>query len=194
MTLNDSRRALGGKMTSGLSRVLSRSGLSPNAVTVIGFLITVAAAFIIASGDLLVGGLVVLFAGFFDMLDGALARATNRVTKFGAILDATLDRLSEAALFIGILVYFTPDGNIGPILLTGATLAGALTVSYLRARSEASGLEGKGGWFTRPERVIVLAAGLLTGWLIAALAVICLMSYITVGQRLAGAYRQLGGK
>ncbi|MDV2989501.1 MAG: CDP-alcohol phosphatidyltransferase family protein [Dehalogenimonas sp.] len=194
MSLNDFRRSIGGKMTRGLSGLLARSGLSPNAVTVIGFLITVAAAYIIAEGNLLAGGLVVLFAGFFDMLDGALARATNRVTKFGAILDATLDRLSEAALFLGILVYFAPDGNTAPILLTGATMAGALTVSYLRARTEATGLEGKAGWFTRPERVIVLTAGLLTGWLIAALAVICIMSYITVGQRLAGAYRQLGGK
>jgi CDP-diacylglycerol--glycerol-3-phosphate 3-phosphatidyltransferase len=181
-------------MTGGLSRLLARSGLSPNAVTVIGFLITVAAAWITTTGELFIAGLVVLFAGFFDMLDGALARATGRVTRFGAILDATLDRLSEAALFIGIMVYYAPDGNTAAVVLAGATLAGALTVSYLRARAEATGLEGKEGLFTRPERVITLAAGLLTGWLIPALIVICVLSYVTVIQRLAGAYRQLGGK
>ena len=194
MSFNDTRRSIGGRMTGGLSRVLARSGLSPNTVTVIGFGITLAAAWVITTGELFIAGLVVLFAGFFDMLDGALARATNRVTRFGAILDATLDRLSEAALFVGIMIYYAPDGNAAPIALAGATLAGALTVSYLRARSEATGLEGKEGIFTRPERVITLAAGLLTGWLIPALVIICALSYVTVIQRLAGAYRQLGGK
>ena len=194
MSLNDTRRRIGGGMTNGVSRILSRSSLSPNVVTVIGFLVTLGAAYVISTGALMAGGLVVLIAGFFDMLDGALARATNRVTRFGAILDATLDRLSEAALFIGVMVYYAPDGNTWPIMLAGATLAGALTVSYLRARSEAAGLEGKEGVFTRPERVIVLALGLLTGWLIPAVAIICVMSYITVGQRLMSAYRQLGGK
>jgi CDP-diacylglycerol--glycerol-3-phosphate 3-phosphatidyltransferase len=92
------------------------------------------------------------------------------------------------------MVYYAPDGNTAAVVLAGATLAGALTVSYLRARAEATGLEGKEGLFTRPERVITLAAGLLTGWLIPALIVICVLSYVTVIQRLAGAYRQLGGK
>lgn len=194
MTLNDIRRRIGGGMTSGLTGLMARSGLSPNAVTVIGFLITLSAAFIISTGELLAGGLVVLFAGFFDMLDGALARATGKVTRFGAILDATLDRLSEAALFIGIMVYFVPENSALLIMLVGMTMAGALIVSYLRARSEASGIEGKEGVFTRPERIIVLAAGLVTGWLVAALLIICVMSYITVIQRLFGAYRQLEGK
>ncbi|MEN8615047.1 CDP-alcohol phosphatidyltransferase family protein [Dehalogenimonas sp. THU2] len=194
LTLNDTRRRIGGGMTAGLSRALAKSRISPNAVTVAGFIITIGAAYVISTGALLAGGLAVLFAGFFDMLDGALARASGRVTRFGAILDATLDRLSEAALLIGVMVYFAPDGNTWPIMLTGLTLAGSLTVSYLRARSEAAGLEGKEGIFTRPERVIVLALGLLFNWLIPALIIICVMSYITVGQRLSSAYRQLDGK
>ena len=194
LTLNDVRRQIGRNMTGGLSRVLAKSRLSPNAVTWMGFLITLGAAYLVGTGALLAGGLVFLFSSFFDMLDGALARATGKVTRFGGILDATLDRLSEAAVLVGIIVYFAPDGNPWPVALAGATLAGSLTVSYLRARSEAAGLEGKEGIFTRPERVIVLGLGLVTGWLVPALLVVCVLSYVTVAQRLSSAYRQLGGK
>ena len=194
VTLNDTRRQIGRGMTGGLSRVLAKIGITPNAVTVIGFLITLIAAFVISTGSLFTGGLIFLFSSFFDMLDGAVARATGKTTKFGGILDATLDRLSEAAVFVAIVVYYAPEANPWPLLLTGLTLAGSQVVSYLRARSEASGLEGKEGIFTRPERVVVLGIGLLTGWLIPALAAICLFSFITIGQRLASAHRQLGGK
>lgn len=194
LTLNDTRRRIGRNMTDGLSRVVAKTGITPNSVTWIGFLITVIAAFVISSGSLLAGGLIFLFSSFFDMLDGAVARATGKVTKFGGILDATLDRLSEAAIFIAIIVYYAPGNDSWPLLLTGLTLAGSQVVSYLRARAEANGLEGKEGIFTRPERVIVLAIGLLTGWLIPALIIICLLSFVTMGQRLSSAYRQLGGK
>ena len=194
LTLNDVRRQIGRNMTGGLSRVLAKSRLSPNAVTWMGFLITLGAAYLVGTGALLAGGLVFLFSSFFDMLDGALARATGKVTRFGGILDATLDRLSEAAVLVAVMVYFAPNGNPWPVALAGATLAGSLTVSYLRARSEAAGLEGKEGIFTRPERVIVLGLGLVTGWLIPALLVVCILSYVTVAQRLSSAYRQLGGK
>jgi len=194
MTLNDARRQIGRGMTGGLSRMLAKSGINPNTVTWLGFIITIGAAYIVSTGALLAGGLVFLFASFFDMLDGAVARATGQITKFGGILDATLDRLSEAAVFIGIMVFYAPNGDAWPVMLTGLTLAGSQVVSYLRARSEATGLQGKDGIFTRPERVIVLALGLLTGWLVPALVIICVMSFVTVGQRLSSAYRQLGGK
>jgi CDP-diacylglycerol---glycerol-3-phosphate 3-phosphatidyltransferase len=194
ITLNDARRQIGRGMTGNLSRFLAKTGISPNTVTWIGFFITVGAAVVVSTGSLLVGGLLFLFSSFFDMLDGAVARATGKITKFGGILDATLDRLSEAAVFIAIMVYYAPQANTWPVLLTGLTLAGSQVVSYLRARSEASGLEGKDGIFTRPERVVVLVLGLLTGWLIPALVIICVLSFVTVGQRLSSAYRQLGGK
>lgn len=194
MTLNDARRQIGRHMTGGLSKAVVRTGITPNAVTWLGFFITVGAAYIVTTGALVAGGLVFLFASFFDMLDGAVARATGKITKFGGILDATLDRLSEAAIFIAIMVFYAPKGETWPILLTGLTLAGSQVVSYLRARSEATGLEGKDGIFTRPERVVVLGLGLLTGWLIPALVVICVLSFITVAQRLSSAARQLGGK
>jgi CDP-diacylglycerol---glycerol-3-phosphate 3-phosphatidyltransferase len=194
MTLNDARRSLGARLTGGISRILVKGRISPNFITWAGFLVTVGAAALIASGQLLTGGLVFLFASFFDMLDGAVARASSRITRFGGILDATLDRLSEATVFVGIMAYFAIAGDVFPVVLTGATLAGSQVVSYLRARSEASGLEGKDGIFTRPERVIVLSLGLLTNWLVPALGVICIFSFITVAQRLTSAYRQLGGQ
>ena len=194
MSLNDTRRQIGRVMTGGLSRFVARTGITPNTVTWIGFMITLGAAYLVSSGALLAGGLVFLFASFFDMLDGAVARATGKITKFGGILDATLDRLSEAAIFIGILAYYAPNGEVFPVALAGLTLAGSQVVSYLRARSEATGLEGKDGIFTRPERVIVLALGLITDWLIPALVIICVLSFVTVAQRLSSAYRQLGGK
>jgi len=122
------------------------------------------------------------------MLDGALARFTGQTTRFGAVLDSTLDRLAEAALLLGILVVYASNQLVAESLLVGLALIGSFTVSYLRARIEALGIECKVGLFTRAERVIVLALGLLLSQfdyaLIVALAIIVLFSFITAGQRL----------
>jgi CDP-diacylglycerol--glycerol-3-phosphate 3-phosphatidyltransferase len=141
----------------------------------------------------LAAGFVVLFAGFFDTLDGALARTTNRVTRFGSILDSTLDRLSEGILLLGLLVIYTRGQQVAESWLVGLALLGSFTVSYIRARTEALGIECKTGLFTRPERVIVLALGLLLNRfdyaLVAALTVITAFSFFTVVQRLLYAWR-----
>ena len=138
--------------------------------------------------------IVVLVAGLFDMLDGALARTTNRVTRFGGILDSTLDRLSEAVLLLGILVIYAREQQVAESLLVGVALLGSIMVSYLRARIEAIGIECKVGLFTRPERVVVLALGLLLSRfdyaLVTALAIITFFSFFTTGQRLFHAWRQ----
>ena len=144
-----------------------------------------------AYDSLLAAGLLVLAAGLFDMLDGALARHTGRVSRFGAVLDSTLDRLSEAAILVAAVFLFATEAMVAAAVLAGATLAGAMTVSYLRARMEALGLAGRGGLFTRPERVIVLALGLLIDQLIIALVIVAVFSFITAGQRLIGAWLQL---
>jgi CDP-diacylglycerol--glycerol-3-phosphate 3-phosphatidyltransferase len=143
---------------------------------------------------------VVLVAGIFDILDGALARSTNRATRFGAVLDSTLDRLAEAALFLGILglflfteappFLFTSLAQEWSILLVFVTLIGSFLVSYIRARTEALGLECPVGLFTRTERVIVLALGLLLNQVTVALAIIALFSFITVSQRLVYVWQQ----
>jgi CDP-diacylglycerol--glycerol-3-phosphate 3-phosphatidyltransferase len=167
----------------------------------LGFSIALSAAIVIATGHLFVAGFIVLAGGFFDMLDGTLARRTGRVTTFGALLDSTLDRVSEAALLLGILIFYLFLGGqpaVG-ILLVCLALISSMMVSYLRARGEALGLKCQVGLFTRPERVIALAIGLLASGvvdnaLIIALAVIVVFSFATAGQRLLYLRRQIKNK
>ncbi len=175
-------------------QLLSRTSLTPSAITWAGFLVAAGAAALIVTGHLFAAGFAVLVAGFFDTLDGALARRTKQVTLFGAFLDSTLDRLSEAVVLIGILVLYAGEQSVTGVLLVGVTLSGSQLVSYIRARAEALGMECQVGFFTRPERVIVLALGLLLSHidyaLIVALAVIAVLSFFTVGQRLFYVWRQ----
>lgn len=188
------RKVAADYLTQPIVKLLARTPLTPNMVTWLGFCITVGATALIVTDHLFAAGWVVLFAGFFDMLDGALARLTNRVTRFGSVLDATLDRLSEAILLLGLLVIFSREQQVTESLLAGIALLGSLMVSYLRARIESLGIECREGLFTRPERVIILALGLLLSQfdyaLIIALAVIIFFSFFTVGQRLIFAWRQ----
>jgi len=181
-------------VTQPIANLLARTPLTPNAVTWLGFCITIVAAALISTEHLFAAGIVVLVAGFFDMLDGALARATNQVTRFGGILDSTLDRLSEAVLLLGLLAVFARGGEVAESLLVGFALLGSLMVSYIRARMEGLGIECRAGLFTRPERVIVLALGLLlSGFdyvLVIALSIITFFSYYTAGQRLIYAWKQ----
>jgi len=172
-------------------RFLAGKHITPTTLTLSGFLITLGAAALIATGHLFIAGFVILVAGFFDMLDGALARRTNQVTRFGAVLDSVLDRLSDAVPLLGILIFylFFRDQSAVGILLVCLALIGAPLVSYIRARAEALGLECQVGLFTRAERVIVLAVGLLLSPVVdyalnIALAVIAVFSFVTAGQRL----------
>ena len=118
------------------------------------------------------------------MLDGALARATGKTTRFGAILDSTGDRLSDSALLAGIAFWFTQQGNTTGLLVAYVALIASFLVSYLRARGEAMGFDCTVGLCTRPERVIVLALGLLTGFVFVAVAIVAFCSVVTVIQRL----------
>jgi CDP-diacylglycerol--glycerol-3-phosphate 3-phosphatidyltransferase len=138
-------------------------GVSPNVLTILGFLLSIAIAYLLATGRFFPGGLLVLFSGWFDLLDGALARASGRSTRFGALLDSTFDRLSEAAVLFGLMVFYALGGSLQEILLLFAILVGSVLVSYIRARAEGLGLECQVGLFTRAERVIILAIGLILG-------------------------------
>jgi len=192
--LAKARKAMSDYLTQPAVKLLARTPVTPNTITWLGFWITVGAAALVITGNLFAAGFVVLVAGFFDMLDGALARTTNRVTRFGSVLDSTLDRLSEAVLLLSILVLYTRGQQVAESLLVGIALLGSLLVSYIRARIEALGIECKVGLFTRPERVIILALGLLLSQfnyaLVIALAIITFFSFFTVGQRLLYAWRQ----
>ena len=192
--LSEARRTVAYYLTQPLVRLLARTPITPNAISWAGFLVTVGAAALIISQHLFAAGLVMLLAGFFDILDGALARRTNQVTPFGAVLDATLDRLSEAVLLLGILVLYAREQSVAEILVVGLALLGSLMVSYVRARAEGAGLECQVGLLTRTERVVVLALGLLLNQvnyaLLIALAIIVVFSFVTVGQRLVYVWRQ----
>ena len=176
---------------------LSRVGLGPNAVTLLGLAIAGASAYLIATGNLLAGGAVLLASGAFDMLDGALARSTGKATRFGALLDSVVDRLAEALVLLGLLLHYTQRGPEWGAALVYAALVGSLMVSYLRARSEGLGIECKVGLMQRPERVVVLGIGLIAGhWYaaaaLAALGAIAALTLFTMCQRLAHSWRSLG--
>ena len=181
------RRTVAYYLTGSIVRVLARTHISPNAISWSGFVLTLGAAALIVTGHLFAAGFVVLFAGFFDMLDGALARSTNRITLFGGVLDSTLDRLSESAVLLGILVVYAGEQSIPGVVITGLTIVSSLLVSYVRSRAEAAGLECKVGIMTRPERVIILTMGLLLSSvpyaLTVSLVIIAVFSSITVAQR-----------
>ena len=192
--LSEVRKALAYRLTEPVVRLLSKTPITPSAITWFGFLLAVGAAALIITEHLLTAGLVVLIAGFFDMLDGALARRTKQTTRFGSALDSMLDRLSESVLLLGILALYAREQSITGILLVGVALIGSLLVSYIRAKAEALGIECQVGLFTRAERVIVLALGLLLSHidnaLIIALAIIAVSSLFTAGQRLVYVWKQ----
>ena len=167
MTGRDSaRQAVADYVERPVARLLARLGLTPNLVTLIGLAIAGAGAYTIAVGQWWVGGLIVLFAGVFDLFDGALARATGKASDFGALLDSTIDRVSEAVVLLGLLAfYLSANDDLGSILVYVA-LVGSIMVSYMRARSEGLGIDCKVGVMTRPERVAAVGIGLIVGhWL-----------------------------
>src|SRR4030081_2178492 len=149
-----------------LMSAIGRVPLTPNQVTVVGLVLTFMAATLAAFGHLRWAGVVLIFAGTCDILDGALARSTNKSYPYGAFLDSTLDRYSEGAIYLGLAAYFVTIG--GPlqrwlILATLAALAGSFLVSYVRARAQSLGFACETGLFARPERVVVTVVGLIFG-------------------------------
>jgi phosphatidylglycerophosphate synthase len=146
--------------------LLGKLGLTPNALTIVGFLGTCIAAAAAAAQLWVLAGFLVIAFGIFDMFDGALARATNQATKFGAFLDSTLDRTGENLVYAGVAVGCAAAGFTLGVGLAAVAMATASVVTYARARAEAVGLHGEVGIAPRPERLIVLTLGLvLTGFL-----------------------------
>lgn len=171
------------------ARFLRFLGFTPNAVTLLGFGFAVAAACLVGFGWLVAGGAVFLAGSGLDLMDGALARLTGKVSPFGALLDSVFDRLGEAALFLGLAVHairgdFSDNYSLFFVTVILLALIFSQGVSYLRARGEGLGAFTRAGIMTRPERVVLLAAGLLSGqiqWFLLAIAVV---SFFTLFQRL----------
>jgi CDP-diacylglycerol--glycerol-3-phosphate 3-phosphatidyltransferase len=165
--------------------------LNPNALTVIGVLVSLGAAAAFADGRPRLAALLVLFGGFFDLVDGVIARHQGTSSRFGAFLDATLDRLSDMALLLGISVHAAALADPGGVVLAGAVLCVTVLVSYSKARAELVVPGFSVGFMERGERVGVLAAGAMFGLLTPALWLILVGSSITVAQRFALAYREM---
>lgn len=187
---NSAKRLLNRAFADPVARLLARTGVTPNALTVIGLVLSIAAAALLGLGHLFAGGVALLVAGLFDMLDGALARVSGRVTRFGALLDSTVDRVAEAVVFLGLAWYFLKRSEEIGVVVVYVALVGSILVSYVRARAEGLGIPGDVGIAARPERVVLLALGLLTGLVTPALALVALLAFITAGQRLAYASRR----
>ena len=171
--------------------------LTPNTITVIGLLITVVAAILVASGWLLVGAAVLTAGSLFDAVDGALARAQGGGTAFGSFLDSTLDRASEAILYAGIAVWFldTLAEPAWPVLAVLVALAGSFMVSYARARAEGIGLSASVGLAPRTERLVLVIVGValaglgFTPILIGILVLVAALTVVTVVQRIRHVWR-----
>jgi len=191
MNLIDIRRNLAHHITDPLVGILSKIGITPNVLTLINLALNIVAAYFIATEHFIIGGVLVLVAGLFDLLDGALARFTKQTTKFGAILDSTVDRISEAAILCGLLIWYIPqEGASLKSVLIFVVLIGSFLVSYIRARAEGLGWQCQVGLFTRAERVIVLAIGLLINQIFIVLCVLVVFVFFTVVQRLVYLWKQ----
>lgn len=191
MNLQGIRRNLAYRITSPIVGILSKSGITPNTLTLTNLALNIVAAYFISTGHFLLGGVLILGSGFFDLLDGALARFSKQTTKFGAALDSTVDRISEAATLCGLLIWYVPqEGATLEIVLILVVLIGSFLVSYIRARAEGLGWQCQVGLFTRAERVIVLAIGLLINQVFIALCILAVFVSVTVVQRLVYLWKQ----
>jgi len=178
-----------------MMRPIARSKITPNMLTVVGLLLNIVTAVVIGGGYLFASGVLLLFAGVFDMADGALARVKDASSEFGDFLDATLDRLAEASVGLGLLWHALARHNDLQVGLIYAVVLGSVMISYARARAEVLNLDCEVGLMPRPERIVILAVGLILAQATAEVALtvilsaLCLSTYYTVAQRILHVYR-----
>jgi len=170
---------------------LFKRSVNPNLLTVVGTLISVLAAAAFALGHFALGGILLLAGGFFDLVDGVVARHYESSTAFGAFLDSTMDRLVDMVVLLGIVLYYGEMGRPGIALLAGIVLVSSVMTSYAKARAEQFMPELSGGTFERGERIGLLAAGGILGWMVPILWVLAVGTTATVVQRFALAHRAM---
>lgn len=186
-------RAIGagaGQILKALVWVLTLTRVHPNVLTSIGLGINAVAAWMLARGEFLYAGLIVLAGAIFDLVDGPVARESNRVTRFGGFLDSVLDRYSDLILLMGLLVYYASINRFFYIILTAIAMTGSVLVSYSRARAENCIPKCKVGFLERPERIVLIIIGALSNHMAPVLWVIAVLSNITVVHRIVYTYRQ----
>ncbi len=170
---------------------LLRLPISPAWLSATGALLSCVAGGFLAFGSFRSGALWIAAGGVFDLVDGVFARAQGTASDFGAFLDSTLDRVADLAIYLGVIVWYSRAGEVGPVVLAGAALATALLTSYIKARAECFGEGMSGGAFERGERLAVLGFGAFFGFLEMALWVLAVAGCVTVATRFRLAYRML---
>jgi CDP-diacylglycerol--glycerol-3-phosphate 3-phosphatidyltransferase len=178
---------------------LARKNVSPNTITTVGTLLTIAAAVVYATGHIMSAGWLMSVTAAFDVIDGQVARRTGRCTVFGAFYDSTLDRVADGALMAGLTVFYMTSPihhNLYMVVVCLAGIVGSFLVSYTRARAESLGIDAKVGVMQRPERIVLLSApqalfGLFwNGWVLMGIIILLsVTSWITAVQRIAFVYR-----
>src|SRR5665213_1886336 len=163
---------------------IAATGINPNVLTAFGMVVNLWAAVLFATGMFRSAAAVIFLAGFLDMLDGQVARREKRVTAFGAFFDSTLDRYSDMALYMGLLVYYAVAQRTSYVVLSAVATAGSVMVSYSRARAESLIPLCKVGFMERPERMVLLILGGLFGRMAPVLWVIAVVATITVIHRI----------
>jgi CDP-diacylglycerol--glycerol-3-phosphate 3-phosphatidyltransferase len=172
-------------------RVLSRLQVNPNILTFTGVLISFWAAFEFGYGNLFKGGLVIIVAGLFDMLDGEVARVTRSETEFGAFYDSVIDRYSDIIILQGLMVYYARKQMLGYVVLVGVVFMGSVMTSYARARAESLIRSCKVGFMERPERIVLLIIGGLANRMEAVLWVLAVLGNWTVFDRIYSTWSEL---
>ncbi len=172
-----------------IGKTLAAVGMTPTAMTVLGLVVVVAGSVAIGAGASRTGALIVLLGSLLDGLDGAVARASDKVTAKGAFLDSAFDRFGEIAAFAGLGVVMA--GNSRAMLLIVLAVGGALMVPYMRARAEAEGYDGRGGLMGRAERIILFSLGLILGYVEPMLWIFVTLVWLTVVVRFAKTYRSI---
>jgi len=191
-------RELSNSILQPIAKAIASIGISANMLTIIGMIIGIGAGICIAFGKLRLAGILILVGGVFDMMDGAVARASNSNSPFGAFLDSVADRYSEGIIFLGLAVYCSASKMMDGLVLTCLGLISAFLVSYARARSEGLNLDCKVGFMQRPERIILLTIGVLfqsfsiinVSILVISLWILVILSHITIFQRVIFALKK----
>ena len=187
-SFTDWARTQAGVILMPIARVMARLGIHPNTVTLVGFLLQAGVGVVFGLGHLVLGGWLLLVVAPVDALDGALARALDQKSLFGAFLDSTFDRLSDAALILGLTVHYLRQGEHLEVVLLLISLVAALMVSYTRARAEALGFPCRVGLLTRLERIVLIAALSAVGLPIVMIWALAVLSVFTVVQRILYVY------
>lgn len=176
-----------------VGRVLGRTGITPNSLTLAGLLINIVAALFFSRGWFLWGGLLMVPGGCLDVLDGPLARATGRDSQIGSLVDSVVDRYSDLTLLIGIASFYSKKAEVGTVVLTLVVMVGFLAVPYVRARAEAFLPSCRVGLMERTERWFLLALGAVINQMPLILWVLAVLTHATVIQRVYFVWKQLKG-